>query len=78
MPNTATQNNTTTNAIIDTISQQDIIVLGEGPIVAANTIYQASAHANALALHNEISNQNNLNILYPAIVSSVAKMIEEV
>lgn len=68
--------NTTVNAqITDAVTQTNVNVVGESPAQAMGSLYQMAAHANGMAMQNSVANQQNLNQLNPAIVSSAIKAI---
>lgn len=62
--------------ITDAVTQTNTTVLSNAPCQAIATLYQLSAHALGLAMHNAVSNQQNLNQLNPAIVAQAVKVLK--
>jgi len=62
-------------SITDAVAQTTVTVLGESPTMAIATTHQSTAHAIALAMHNAVSNQQNLNVMLTATLArSVAAL----
>ncbi len=55
--------------ITDAVVQANTTVLGESPALAIGAAHQSAAHAISLAMHNAVSNQQNLNVMLTATVS---------
>ncbi|GAA0659759.1 MULTISPECIES: RebB family R body protein [Rheinheimera] len=62
--------------ITDAVTQTNTTVLCNAPSQAIATLYQLSAHALGLAMHNAVSNQQNLNQLNPAIVAQAIQLLK--
>ncbi len=61
--------------VTDAVTQTNVNVVGESPAQAMGSLYQMAAHANGMAMQNSVSNQQNLNQLNSAIVSSAIQKI---
>jgi fumarate hydratase class II len=62
--------------ITDAVVQANTAVLGESPALAIGSAQQAIAHAVALAMHNAVSNQQNLNVMLTATLSCSIAMLQ--
>lgn len=62
-------------SVLESVVDSNVLIVSEGATIATNTTYQAAAQANAIALQNSVISQSNLNTLYPAIVATITKMI---
>lgn len=61
--------------ITDAVTQTNVKVVAEAPAQAMATLYQVASQAAGIAISNANSNQHNLNLLNPAIVSQAIKAI---
>jgi hypothetical protein len=60
--------------ITDSITQTNIEVLGNAPATALGSLYQTTGNAIGLTIQNAVSNQQNANTLFTAVLSaSVAR-----
>lgn len=67
--------NEVNSQITDAVTQTNVNVVGEAPAQAIGSLYQMAAHANGMAMQNSVANQQNLNQLNSAIVSSAINKI---
>ncbi len=61
--------------ITDSTTQSNLQVLGSAPSVAIADLYQATAQALALAAHNAVSAQQQMNITAQAVTSAGVALI---
>jgi hypothetical protein len=55
--------------ITDTVSQTNLVVLGESPAMALSNLFQVSAQAFALMMQNAAAAQQQLNITAQAVTT---------
>lgn len=61
--------------ITDSVSQANLQVIGSAPSIAMADLYHASAQALALAAHNAVQAQQQLNITSQAATSAGVALI---
>lgn len=61
--------------ITDSISQTGVHVLGNSPALALASLYQATAHALALAAHNAVQAQQQTNVTAQAATAAGVALI---
>jgi hypothetical protein len=59
----------------DTVSQNNVIVLGEAPAMALAALYQVSSQAIGLMMQNAAAAQQQLNITAQAATAQGAAML---
>jgi len=63
------------NQITDALSQSNVTNLGSAPAVAVGNLFQATAHALALAAHNATFAQQQLQIIAQATTTQGVALI---
>lgn len=71
------ESTTVNSQITDAVTQTNVAVVGEASTQAVAMIYQVAAHASGIAMHNAVSNQQNINQLNPAIIANAIKIISD-
>lgn len=63
------------NQITDAVTQSGVQTLGASPAVAMSSLYQATAHALALAAYNAVHAQQQLQIVAQAATAQGVALI---
>ena len=63
------------NQITDSVTQANVKVLGDAPALAMGNLYQATAQALALAAHNAVFAQQQMNVTAQAATAAGVALI---